>query len=64
MSLTDKEISHFESELPKGMAVVDFREIRNRIDFIEKYLPKGYEDKPYSIQAKHALENFIKKVRL
>lgn len=61
--LTNKEIRYFEEQLPQGMAVVDFREIKNRLDFIEKYLPTGYENKPYSIQAKHALENFIKQVR-
>ena len=64
MSLTDKEIAHFESELPKGMAVVDFREISNKNDFVEKYCPEA--DKgvlPHSVCMRKALENFIKQIR-
>ena len=63
MALTDKEIAHFQSELPKGMAVVDFREIKDRKYFVEKYCTKGMGEFPYSVRSVKALENFIKQIR-
>ena len=63
MALTDKEIAHFQSELPKGMAVVDFRDVKDRKDFVEKYCTKGMEEFPYSVRSVKALENFIKQIR-
>lgn len=64
MALTDKEIAHFQSELPKGMVVVDFREIKNKNDFIEKYCPEGdKKNLPHSVCMRIALEKFIKEVK-
>lgn len=63
MSLTSKEIEYFKNQLPKGVSIVDFREIKSIPDFVEKYLPDSYKEKPYSVQIKKSLENFLKKIR-
>lgn len=63
MSLTNKEIEYFKSQLPKGVCIVDFREIKSLPDFVEKYLPESAKDKPYSVQVKKSLENFLKKIK-
>lgn len=65
MSLTDKEIKYFSDQLPEGMAVVDFRDIKDREDFVDKYCPKDFNTKevPYSIKIVKAIEVFIKQVK-
>lgn len=61
--LTNKEIEYFKSQLPKGVFIVDFREIKSLPDFVEKYLPESAKEKPYSVQIKKSLENFLKKIK-
>lgn len=64
MSLTDKEINHFSDQLPKGMVVVDFREVNNKNDFVEKYCPEGdRKNLPHSVCMRIALDKFIKEVK-
>ena len=60
MSLTKKEIDHFQSELPEGMKVIDLTGVNNYKDFVEKYCPEGEKKLPYSVQIKKAVENFLK----
>ena len=60
MALTKKEIDHFQGELPEGMKVVDLTGVKNYKDFVEKYCPEGEKERPYSIQIKKALQNFLK----
>lgn len=64
MALTDKEIAHFQSELPKGIVVVDFREIKDKNDFVDKYCPEGdRKTLPHSVCMRIALEKFIKQIK-
>lgn len=62
MSLTKKEQDHFSDQLPKGVCVVDLRDIKKKDDFINKYCPSEYNhpDIPYAAKATKAIEEFIK----
>lgn len=64
MALTDKEIEHFNSELPEGMRVVDFREINGLGQFIEKFctLEEGLQI-PFHFKASDAIIKFIEHVK-
>lgn len=59
MSLTDKEIKYFSDQLPEGMAVVDFREIKNQQEFVAKYCPEDVQE----YRAMFAIREFIKQVK-
>ena len=61
--LSSKEIDYFKTQLPKGVSIVDFREIKSLPDFVEKNLPESAKDKPYSVQVKKSLENFLKNIK-
>ena len=63
MSLTNKEVECFKRQLPKGVSIVDFRGIKSLPDFVERYLPDSCKEKPYSVQVKKSLENFLKKIK-
>lgn len=63
MSLTKKEIDHFQSELPEGMKVIDLTGVKSYKDFVEKYCPEDFykfDELPYSIKAMKAIDNFLK----
>lgn len=63
--LSDKEIAYFSDQLPDGMAVVDFRGIENRMDFVKTYTPKEYDDLIITncTEAEKAIEIFISQVK-
>lgn len=64
MALTKKEIEHFSDQLPAEMKVVDFREIKDKNDFVEKYCPEGdRKTLPHSVCMRIALEKFIKQIK-
>lgn len=61
MALTEKEIEYISGELPKGMKIVDFREINEPLDLVRKYCTVGERDTlPYGVCLNVALERFIK----
>lgn len=59
--LSDKEIEYFRELLPDGVAIVDFRDVNNVTDFVNKY---GDDTEfKYTIKKNTALKNFINQVK-
>ena len=59
--LSEKEIAYFSDQLPDGMAVVDFRDIQNEIDFVKKYCPINQQGRVHSMEI--AVMGFINQVK-
>lgn len=59
--LSDKEIEYFRELLPDGVDIVDFRDVNNVTDFVNKY---GDDTEfKYTIKKNTALKNFINQVK-
>lgn len=59
--LSDKEIEYFRELLPDGVAIVDFRDIQNEIDFVRKYCPINQQSRGHSLEI--AIMGFINQVK-
>lgn len=57
--LSDKEIAYFSEQLPEGIAVIDFRNIKDQHDFIDKYCPEDVQE----YRAMFAISEFLKQVK-
>ena len=60
MTLTDKEIEYFREQLPKGVVLLDLRQVETIEDFTQQFCPAEHYDKTAEEQAVRAIEEIIR----